>query len=102
MGQQGVRHDLASAAHRIDRTTEVDGGVPQCYGGGDQGKPVRAMLLRFDGPVPQLAEPMEADSARERIPGLALVQFRGCLSPELWLFQPVQGVKRALDTTDLA
>jgi hypothetical protein len=29
------------------------------------------MLLRFDGPVTQLAETMEADGTRECIPGLA-------------------------------
>ncbi len=44
------------------------------------------MPLRFDGPVAQLAETMEADRTREGIPGLALVEFRRCLSPELWLF----------------
>lgn len=40
------------------------------------------MLLCFDGPITQLTETMEADGTGECIPGLALVEFRSCLSPE--------------------
>jgi hypothetical protein len=92
MGQQSVWHDLAIATHGVERAAEING-IPQRYGGCDQGEPARAVLQRFDGPVAQLAEAMEADSTRKGIPGFALVEFRCCLSPELWLFQPVQGVK---------
>ncbi len=100
MGQQGVWHRLAAAAHGVERVIEING-VPQCYGGCDQGETARAVLLRFDGPIAQLAEAVEADSTRKGIPGFALVEFRCCLSPELWLFQPIEGVKGALDTTYL-
>ena len=60
------------------------------------------MLLCFDGPLMQLTETMEADGSCERIPGLALVEFRCRSSPELRLFQRVQSVKGALDTARLA
>ena len=94
MGQQGVRHYLATTTYRVERTAEVNS-VPQRYGGGNQGEPARAMLQRLDAPVAQLAEAMEANDSREGIPGLALVKFCCCLSPELRLFQPIQSVEGA-------
>jgi hypothetical protein len=60
------------------------------------------MLLRLGGSVAQATEAMEADGAGERIAGLALVEFGGCLAPERRLFQPVEGEQRALDAADLA
>jgi hypothetical protein len=85
LGQQGVWHHLAMAAHGVEHATEVNG-VPQRYGGRDQGEPACTMLLCFDSPVAQLAKAMEADSTRESIAGLALIELRCCLAPELRLF----------------
>jgi hypothetical protein len=76
MVQQGVWHRLAVAAHGVERAAEING-VPQRYGGCDQGELAGAVLLRFDGPVAQLAEAMEAD----RMPlGLGLIRL-SVLSP---------------------
>lgn len=67
MGQQGVRNHLASCAQRVERAAEIDG-VPQRDRGRDQSEPTRTMLLRFDGPVTQLTEAVEADGPCEGIP----------------------------------
>ena len=77
MRQHGVWHNLATAAHGVERAVEANG-VPQHCGGDDQGEPAHATLLRLYGPV------AAGRAARPGIPGPALVEFRYCLSPELW------------------
>ena len=77
MRQHGVWHHLATAAHGVERAVEANG-VPQHCGGDDQGEPAHATLLRLYGPV------AAGRAARPGIPGPALVEFRYCLSPELW------------------
>ena len=78
MGQQGVRHHLAMAAHGVERATELNG-VPQRDGGRNRGEPARTMLLCFDGPIAQLAEAVEADSTLRKHCGTTLVELRCCL-----------------------
>jgi hypothetical protein len=77
MRQHGVWHHLATAVHGVERAAEASG-VPQHCGGDDQGEPAHATLLRLYGPV------AAGRAARPGIPGPALVEFRYCLSPELW------------------
>jgi len=77
MRQHGVWHHLATAVHDVERAAEASG-VPQHCGGDDQGEPAHATLLRLYGPV------AAGRATRAGIPGLALVEFRYCLSPELW------------------
>jgi hypothetical protein len=74
-----------AAPHSFKCTAEIYR-IRQRDGGRDQGESAHAMLLRFDGSVAQLPKAMEANSAREGIAGLAFVEFRCCLLPELRQF----------------
>src|SRR5215469_6566578 len=82
-------------------TPEIDR-VPKDDGGGDDGKPARAILLRLDRAISQPAEAMKADGASEGIPGLAFVELRRRLPPECRQLEPVEYEQRALDPTDFA
>src|SRR5215831_11716040 len=85
----------------IAGTPEIDG-VPKDDGGGDDGQPARAVLLRLDRAIAQPAEAMKADGASEGIPSLAFVEFHGRLPPECRQLEPVEHEQCALDPTDFA
>jgi hypothetical protein len=59
-----------------------------------------AVLLQFGRAVAQTTEAMEAHGPCQRVAAFAFVQFRRCLPSERRLFEPVQGVERALDAAD--
>ena len=82
VGKQGIRDELAAKMQAIAGTPEIDG-VPKDDGGGDDGKPARAVLLRLDRAISQPAEAMKAYGASEGIPGLAFVELHGRLPSEV-------------------
>ena len=81
VSKQRIRHALSASTQDIECAAEING-VPQRDRGGDQCKAAGAMLLGLGGSVSQATETMEADGAGERIAGLALVEFGGCLASE--------------------
>jgi len=101
VGKQGIRDDLSAKVQVIAGTPEIDG-VPKGDGGGDDGKPARAVLLCLDRAISQPAEAMKADGASEGIPGLAFVELRGRLPPKCRQLEPVEHEQCALDPTDFA
>jgi hypothetical protein len=101
VGEQGIRDDLAAKMQVIAGTPDIDG-VPKGDGGGDDGKPVRAVLLRLNRAISQPAEAMKADGTSEGIPGLAFVELHGRLPPEGRQLEPVEHEQCPLDPTDFA
>jgi len=101
VGQQGVRDGLATLSKGIDRAAEIDR-VPQRDRRRDQGEAARAVLLQFGDAVAQAVEAVEAHGPGQGVAAFALVQLGRGLEAQLRLFQPVQGVERALDAADFA
>ena len=101
VGEQGIRDDLAAKVQVIAGMPDIDG-VPKGDGGGDDGKPVRAVLLRLNRAISQPAEAMKADGTSEGIPGHAFVELHGRLPPEGRQLEPVEHEQCPLDPTDFA
>src|SRR3954454_13404751 len=74
MGEQRIRHRLATTMQGVLRTAEIDG-VPQGDGGRDQGQATGTVLLGLSGAVARAAEQMEAHGTGERFTALAFVQL---------------------------
>jgi hypothetical protein len=60
------------------------------------------VLLVLEAAVPQLAQPIEEDGARQRIPGLPLAQPHMHAAAQFCVLQPLQREERALDAAQPA
>ena len=91
---------MASPWRRSASTAPQIDGVPQDDGGDNQVEAAGAMLLAFIAAVMDPAKAVEADGARQRVPGFALVQLGGGLPTERRVLEPVEDEQRPLDPTD--
>jgi len=101
MRQQRVVDLVAALAQHDDGAVHIDR-IPEDDRRRDQIEARGAMALPFEGPVANLAKPVQADRPSQIVAQLAFVQDSAHSAAQLRVKQPVEHEQRSLDAPELA